>query len=92
LPSHRVHRVVDRMLLGRECPSVHRFLDEPYKLLGSRHRILRHDLLTILALAAQDPVLGASALLHVLTDYGYSALRRRLRKSAGRGAQGWRRK
>lgn len=87
MPSHRVHRLIDRMLLGREYPSVHRFLDEPYRILGPRHRILRHDLLTILALASQDPVLGVSALLHVLTDYGYTALRRRLRKSVGRGAR-----
>jgi len=80
LPSHRVHRLIDRLLLGREYPEVHRYIDEPYKVLGPRHRVLRHDLLTVLQLASIDPAYGASALLHILADYGSSYLKRKARR------------
>lgn len=86
MPSHRVHRLIDRVFLGREYPEVHRYLDEPYKWLGPRHRVLRHDLLTVLSLAAVDPAYGASALLHILADYGSSYLK----KKRGRDRR-WRR-
>lgn len=76
MPSHRVHRRIDKVFLGREYPEVHRWMDKPYTVLGRRHRILRHDPLSILYLALINPRYGASALLHVLADYSYTTMKK----------------
>jgi hypothetical protein len=69
LPSHRVHRFIDMVFLGRAYPHVHRWMDEPAwtTSLGKRHRILRHDLLSLLARFGVSEEL-LSGLLHILAD------------------------
>jgi len=70
MARHKVHRLIDLMYLGRQYPQVHRWVDAPYKRLGKRHRILRHDLLSavIIALKLRDANAFRSAVLHYLTD------------------------
>jgi hypothetical protein len=69
LPSHRVHRFIDVVFLGRAYPHVHRWMDEPAwtTSLGKRHRILRHDVLSLLARFGVSEEL-LSGLLHILAD------------------------
>jgi len=79
MSRHKTHKVVDRLLLGREYPKVHIYLDEPAWLwgLGRRHRIARHhpvatpvEVLLQQYLRGEQVDTGAalSAFLHILTD------------------------
>ena len=71
MPSHRVHREITRLLLGKPHSKVHRAIDFPYKFLGRKHRVLFHDPFTsVLVARAASKEKGASlaAILHVLTD------------------------
>jgi len=81
MPSRKVHKLIDRLLLGREYEYVHKFKDYPSKFLGPRHRVLFHDLLTDVAigLLTRDPKALASAVLHDLTDIVHSRAKRELR-------------
>jgi len=80
MPDHRTHRRIDKAFLGKEYPDVHKWMDEPYKWLGPRHRILRHDPFSILLKYRNDPNRLTAALLHLLADKGISALKRSKRK------------
>ena len=84
MPSHKTHRKVDRLVLGEEFPEVHFYKDRPYKYLGPRHRIVRHDIVTDLMIGA---ICGRkafmSALLHDAADFGMSEARRRAKSFAG---------
>ena len=64
--------MIDRIFLGKEREDVHAWMDEPYRWLGPKHRILRHDPLTVALKYWNDPEGFMSALLHILTDYGVS--------------------
>jgi hypothetical protein len=86
LPRHRVHRFIDRVFLGRAYPHVHVWMDEPAwtTSLGSRHRVLRHDVLSLLARFGVSWEL-LSGLLHILADEVESRVR------VSRGGKGRRR-
>jgi hypothetical protein len=43
-------------------------MDEPYKWLGRKHRVLRHDLITLMIKYYDDPERLASGLLHIIAD------------------------
>ena len=44
MPSHKIHRLVDRLVLGEECEIVHLLKDHPYKVFpGKKHRQWYHD-------------------------------------------------
>jgi len=79
MPSHRIHRLVDKIFLGREFKDVHRDLDEPAKWLGKRHRILRHDPIYVFLRFAPDWERVASGLLHIAADMAERRLRYRKR-------------
>jgi hypothetical protein len=70
VPSWRLHRLVDKIVLGREYPEVHRALDLPYLWLGPKHRILFHDPITatMMGYAIAGPRGALSALLHITLD------------------------
>lgn len=68
MPDHKVHRLIDRIFLGKEFKDVHRWMDKPYAYLGPKHRILRHDPFTVLLKYHDDPARLASALLHIIAD------------------------
>lgn len=73
MPTHKVHRFFEKLILGKEYPWVHRLLDHPFGLnLGIQHRkYFGHDILSILILyylsGYNDDVLK-SALLHNILD------------------------
>jgi hypothetical protein len=71
MPRHRVHEYVDRTILGRAHPKVHKALDAPIKLLGRKHRIVFHSLPEAFAIGtiAESSLEGGFAgILHVITD------------------------
>ncbi len=81
MPKHEIHQLLDRILFGKPLPHVHRFIDEPFKVLKSRHRILRHDLTTCLFLGLIfGPKAFGSALMHILADKAESRLRRKTKR------------
>jgi hypothetical protein len=43
MPDHKIHELVDMLLLGKTYPEVHDFLDMYQSTLQSRHRLLLHD-------------------------------------------------
>jgi hypothetical protein len=71
MPKHKVHVYVDRIVLGKAHPKVHKALDAPIKLLGKKHRILFHTLpeaFAIGALTESSLEGGFAGVLHVITD------------------------
>ena len=72
LPSHKVHRFLDRQLFGRSFSRVHVEIDWPYWILGSKHRIFFHDPVSACAIAQKcypddnDAVLAG--LYHICLD------------------------
>jgi len=80
MPSHRVHRALDRLVLGRELPFVHRFKDKPFKVLGRRHRVVFHDPATNIILGLLfGPEAMVSGFLHDLADHAESLARKHMR-------------
>jgi hypothetical protein len=86
MPKHSIHRLVDKALLGKEYPQVHRYMDEPAKYLGARHRIARHNLATALLLFARykDPKAFMSSILHTALDQVDANVRVRARSRRSR--------
>jgi hypothetical protein len=71
MPKHKVHLYVDRTVLGKAHPKVHKALDSPIKLLGRKHRVVFHSLpeaFAIGALAESSLEGGLAGVLHVITD------------------------
>jgi len=76
MPSHDVHRQIDRLFLGKEYDHVHKWMDEPVKWLGFNHRICRHNpLILLMRFGPTDEFV--SAMLHLGTDWGVTELRRK---------------
>lgn len=53
MPDHKTHHAIEKLLLGETFPDVDAYIDEPYRWLDSkgrmlkgRHRIYRHNALT----------------------------------------------
>jgi hypothetical protein len=71
MPKHKVHTYVDRIVLGKPHPKVHKALDAPIKLLGRKHRVVFHSLPEAFAIGtiAESSLEGGFAgVLHVITD------------------------
>ena len=84
MPRHKVHRRLDRLILGREMPHVHLMKDWPYRVLGPRHRIVGHDMFTnilIGLLYGRDAFI--SAVLHDIADKYYPVKRGGRRRRGG---------
>jgi hypothetical protein len=79
MPSHETHRRIRHLLGLKGYGYVDRYKDAPFKVLGRRHRILRHDLLTNLLLAVEtgDPRAFLAGELHDLADQSFKLKRRR---------------
>lgn len=51
MPSHKIHRLIDKLVLGKEMEHVHLIKDAPYKIFpGKKHREWFHDRTTNLIL------------------------------------------
>lgn len=79
MPDHRTHHAIAKLLLGKAYPDVDAWMDEPYKWLGARHRILRHNALTTPSVVFMRELLksgdaekalkkAAAALIHIAAD------------------------
>jgi len=83
MPSRKVHEMIDQLLFGKKFTHVHRLKDFPSKFLGSRHRILFHDIETDMLIGLRygiDAML--SAYIHDLVDFATTeAKRKRTRKT-----------
>lgn len=72
MPSHYLHKKINKFLLGKEYEDVNIFLDFPYKFFGPKHReVFGHDptSLLLLYLITKDKEKFKAGLLHVLTDF-----------------------
>jgi hypothetical protein len=54
-------------------------MDEPYRWLGKKHRVLRHDLISLMIRYYDDPERLTSGLLHIIADRVESEIKRRKR-------------
>jgi len=72
LPDMRVHTYIDRWILGKSYPKIHKEMDRPFKRLGRRHRSMFHDSVSAIAIAQRlypgDPVAVRAALHHIYFD------------------------
>jgi hypothetical protein len=71
MPSHRVHRFMDKLYFGKEYPMVHRHMDEPYKYFKKNHRILFHNYASAYVIARHyypDSNAVWSGYMHIRTD------------------------
>lgn len=80
MPSHRTHKIVTKLILSEEYPDVHHWIDEPVKLLGFQHRVLRHSPLELMAKYGRDPKRLTAAMVHVATDFAVTEARKELRR------------
>jgi len=81
--KHKDHRTIDKLVLGREFPEVHRYLDAPAYRYGPGHRRFRHDgrAVVLMALRHRDMRAGISALLHIGADFAPTEIRKILKKA-----------
>lgn len=87
IPRHSVHRLIDKLLLGREMREVHILKDLPYKVFGRRHRVLLHDETSdLMCLLLYGPRGYVSSKLHNLADKYLDSegrVKRKWRKTGG---------
>lgn len=77
MPSHNLHNLIAKIIFPwideKKIKKINRLIDEPYKILKSRHRELFHkkDITTLLFLLkyGKDPDVIPLWLLHVYLDY-----------------------
>jgi len=67
MPSHEIHQLIGS-ILGLQTAEIDKLMDEPFKILGRRHRILRHDETFILLLANFSEEAALCAWLHLMLD------------------------
>jgi hypothetical protein len=71
MPSHKLHKYVDKLMFGKAYPEVHKALDKPCFWLGKKHRILFHDPLSAMILAykaSNDSYGWLSGYMHTWLD------------------------
>lgn len=80
MPSRRIHKLVDQILLGKDYEWLHKYIDNPSKYLGPYHRILFHNPAIdplITAIITDDIDAAISHYLHIKTDEYFSKKKRR---------------
>jgi len=68
MPSHKVHRAIEKLILKKSHDDVHRIMDAPARILGKKHRLFLHDPISCFLLFNDNPEKINAALLHVLVD------------------------
>lgn len=83
MPSHDVHKLIDKLFLNKEYSDIHKFLDDPVRWAGPSHRKYRHDPQTLLMilLARQDIDSFLAASLHLMADEGQRQAKRAVRNA-----------
>jgi len=79
MPSHKIHRLISKLLLGKEYPDVDRFAD---LISGPNHRkVWGHDKKSVLLtyILTKDPDRALAHCLHIAADNYFSKLKKRLR-------------
>lgn len=72
MPSHKVHRAIDKLFLGKEFDMVHKLKDAPASIVGPSHRKYFHDHLTNALIGlAYGPQAFISAELHDWADKNF---------------------
>lgn len=71
MPSHGIHCAQSRKKYGKSFNDLHKWMDSPSKLLGSKHRILRHDIkkTPIEAKKIFGELADQACIDHILLDY-----------------------
>ena len=54
MPAHIAHLIVDGIVLGRQYPEVHKYMDSMQPYMQSNHRQYLHDMATVAEIAAID--------------------------------------
>jgi hypothetical protein len=75
MPSHEMHKKVSKLLLGEDHRDVHSWMDEPVTWLGSKHRLLRHDPVTLGIKYFNQPKKFLAGLLHIVLDCAVSEVK-----------------
>ena len=88
MPSGNIHRMISKMLLGEDGKEIHKWIDEPYKWLGSGHRKQRHDLNTVLFLGIiKGKKAAVHAASHIIADKtlskAYNEINKKIKKMSG---------
>ncbi len=74
MPSNKVHRTLEKLILGKDLGKVDRLMDMPSVLLGSHHRQYFHDESTPLLMWALYGFDGLKAsLLHLYADKTFTS-------------------
>lgn len=70
MPSHELHRKLNKLVLGRSYDEINKLLDFPYCVYGSRHRKLFHDDKTVAMIFALTGDINKTmaAALHIALD------------------------
>ena len=69
MPSHKVHRAICKLILGKAHPDVDKIMDLPALILHKDHRRYFHDPLSVFILFGKNPEKFRAALLHILVDH-----------------------
>ena len=77
MPSHRTHRILEKRLLGKTYPEVHRMLDSTTGISGSSHRndIVHNPL--FIYLMTHDMGAFKAAVLHNMLDQHVTKIKRK---------------
>jgi len=89
MPSREFHKLVSKMLFGNDGNEIHKWVDEPFKWLGNKHRSERHDPFTVAMLQmtkGKDAALHAAA--HIVTDKVFSAAFNQMNKQIKKALNG----
>jgi len=81
VPKRKYHALIDKIILGKKCNTLHYILDFPSRFYGSKHRKFFHSVeeatLIGLLLYGKDGII--SACLHLLADNLESQIKKYLK-------------
>lgn len=72
MPGHDIHKLIKKIVYGRNGTSVDELMDWPVAFAGKSHRKYLHDPASVIALFGSDPQKMEEALLHLLVDDAFT--------------------
>lgn len=86
MPNREIHKLISETLFGESGEDIHKWMDEPSKWLGVKHRSQRHDLTTLAFLLLTKGKRGAEhGLMHVATDKAVTKVKRDVNRMIQKG-------